>query len=151
MQLSFFIPCIPPSTTSQQKGAFSLKTGGVRFYTKAKNKAAGNLYAALLMPHVPGKPLLGPLCVLVEFVLPWRKTEKKAVRKTFMLYPCATRPDCSNRIKQLEDVMTSLGFWEDDGQISSLSVRKMYGNSPGIGISIASATAIDNNGCVTSA
>lgn len=141
MSLTFFIKCVPPSTTSQQKGAFAMKGGGVRFYTKAKNKVAGNLYAALLLPHVPKEPLKGPLCLIVEFILPWRKSEKKAVIKTYREYPCATRPDCSNRIKQLEDVMTSLGFWEDDGQISSLVVRKMYGDTPGIRINITPALA----------
>jgi Holliday junction resolvase RusA-like endonuclease len=150
MNLSFFIQCIPPSTTSQQKGAFAMKGGGVRFFTKAKNKAAGNLYAALLMPHVPKQPLTGPLCLVVEFILPWRKSEKKSITNNFSAYPCATRPDCSNRIKQIEDVMTSLGFWEDDGQISSLVVRKWYGDKPGIRINITSALAHDLEGNDTS-
>jgi Holliday junction resolvase RusA-like endonuclease len=149
-QLSVFIPCLVPTVTSQQKGAFAAKGGGVRFFKKKAVKQSENTFAALLMPHVPKEPFTGPLCFIITLTFPWRKSEKKSRIKSFSSYPIETRPDCSNLIKTIEDVMTSLRFWNDDGQISSLHIAKCYGDKPGIRINLTSDLAISKDGETTS-
>ena len=134
--MNFFIPCIPPTATSQQKGACSIKGGGVRFFKKKHVQQAENSLWALLMPHRPETPLEGALRLSVCFYYPWRKSEKKAVVRDHHSMPITSRPDCSNLIKLIEDVMTGLGFWRDDGQISHLEVEKRYTDTPGIYVQI---------------
>lgn len=145
--LSFFIPMQPPTVTSQQKRAVRIGDG-VRFFKSKKQKAADNLYHALLFPYRPEKPFTGPLTLILAFTLPWRKSERKAVLRSFAAYPCATRPDCDNRSKQICDVMTALRFWEDDGQISSLCIHKAYGDLSGVSITLSDSLATQRGGGV---
>jgi len=149
-QLSVFIPCLPPKTTSQQKGAFAMKGGGVRFFKKAKAKAAEQTWWSLLQPHAPAKPFEGPLCLIVRLTYPWRSTEKKTRIRNYSLYPIQTRPDVDNIYKMLGDVMTTLRFWNDDSQVSSLTVSKSYGDRPGLHLSLTSDTATTKGGTIVS-
>lgn len=149
--IAVFIPCLPPTTTAQQKGAFAAKGGGVRFFKKKKTKQAEDLLLRVLAPHAPAHPCIGPLSLCVDFVFPWRKSEKKSVISKFSRYPNDKKPDCSNQIKLLEDCMTALGFWHDDGQISVLRVRKYWGDKPGIALVLVSANAEDKSGNTVSA
>jgi Holliday junction resolvase RusA-like endonuclease len=132
--ITFFIPCNPPTVTSQQKGAFA--TGkGIRFFKKARVKQAENNLFALLQPHVPAQPVAGPLVLSVKWCFPWRKSESKK-RRALGAVPCDVRPDLSNIIKLLEDTMTTLRFWEDDSQVADLRLSKWWGDEAGITISI---------------
>lgn len=133
--IEFFVPCIPPKTTAQQKGAAAMfdKTGryvGLRHYIKKDVRQAGNMLWSLLQPHAPKEPLHGAVCLDVTFVWPWRKSEPQKNRVG--LKPMIVRPDCSNLVKQIEDVLTGLAFWDDDAQIADLRVRKYWGDTPGI-------------------
>lgn len=136
--LIFFCPGIPPKATAQGKGVF-MAGGKPRFFEKKAQKAAGATLHAMLLPHRPSKPFDGPLRVSVTFLLPWRKTEKKAIRVRGR-YPVAVRPDLDNYFKKLGDVMSTLGFWHDDGQIADLHLAKAYSDEPGISISISEIT-----------
>jgi len=146
MSITFFIPCNPPTATAQQKGAFAMRDGGVRFFKKAKVKQAENSLYALLLPHRPESPMKGPLTLVVGFHFPWRKSESKRRMKEFAAYPIETRPDVDNIYKALGDVMTTLGFWNDDGQISSLCVHKLYSDKPGISINLTNSLANERGG-----
>lgn len=133
-----WLPCIPPTTTAQQKGVRIIRKGNKSmpmFFTKGKVKKAETMLKALLAPICPKELIPGPLSLWVEFVFPWRKGENKATRGKGRM-PHDVRPDCSNQIKLIEDCMTELGFWNDDGQISELTVRKFWGSEPGIKIEI---------------
>lgn len=149
-QLSVFIPCLPPKTTAQQKGAFATKSGGVRFFKKRKTRLAEQTLWALLQPHAPAKPFDGPLCLVIRITYPWRAAEKKTRIRGHSLYPIETRPDIDNLYKMIGDVMTTLRFWNDDGQISSLSIKKTYGDLPGIHINLTADTATDRDGAIVS-
>lgn len=147
--ISIFIPCLIPTVTAQQKGVFV--TGGrARFFKKKAVKQSENTFHALFHPHVPPQPFTGPLCLVLRLGFPWRKSEKKSRIAGFRRYPIETRPDCSNLVKSIEDVMTTMRFWNDDGQISSLSVSKFYTRRPGITINLTSDLAEDIEGKVTS-
>lgn len=136
-----WLPCIPPTRTAQQKGAYIRpgKNGGkghIQFFTKNAVKKAANELKAILSPIQPEKPLKGPLSLMVTMVFPWPKGTAK-YKRVSEGEPHASRPDCSNLIKLLEDTMTEMGFWEDDSQIYDLRVRKFRGNEPGISIRIS--------------
>lgn len=132
--LSFEIPCDPPRASSQQKGAFKTPVG-IRFYKKQPVVKAEKTLFALLQPHVPAAPFEGPLSLAVIWSFPWRKSETKK-RRALGAVPCDVRPDLSNIVKLLEDTMTTLRFWNDDSQISQLSLTKEWGNWAGIKISV---------------
>ena len=47
-----------------------------------------------------------------------------------------TRPDGVNILKGVEDVMTSLGYWNDDNQLAVETVERWHGEMPGVMIEI---------------
>jgi crossover junction endodeoxyribonuclease RusA len=132
--LSFFIQCVPPKATSQQKGICLI--GGKPRHFKKKNVAdAENSLTALLMPHRPAKPIEGAVALSVTWTYPWRSSETKR-NKALGYMPCTTKPDADNLVKMLGDCMTRLAFWNDDAQVADLRVRKGWGDKPGIGITV---------------
>ena len=77
----------------------------------------------------------GPIRLEVSFTFPWRKSEPKKNR-TMPLRHMDVSPDCSNIIKMLEDCLTRLNVWRDDGQVAELRVQKFWGDTPGISITV---------------
>lgn len=145
--IDHWLPCTPPTATAQQKGVRVIRKGGKfmpMFYTKKKVQQASNTYAMILSTIRPKEPFIGPLALTVEFVFPWLVSESKWNRANLQRRPKATASDCSNLIKELEDVMTRLGFWKTDGQIADLRVSKWHGAQPGIRIKIATLRAVDS-------
>jgi crossover junction endodeoxyribonuclease RusA len=132
--IKFRIDCNPPKATSQQKGVMVI-AGKPRFFKRKHVKQAENDITALLMPHRPKTPLVGPVRLLVVWAYPWRKSEPKRNRERGYM-PCDTRPDCSNIVKGLEDCMTRLGFWGDDSQVADLRFVKQWSDHPGIYVEI---------------
>lgn len=132
--MNFFVPCIPPSTTAQMKGAFAVPGGGVRFFKKKAAVVAEKTWFALLQPHAPAEPFAGPVSLSVHLTYPWRKSEKKSVIREYSMMPIETRPDVENIFKMLGDVMTTLRFFNDDSQISVLTITKHYGDTPGFSV-----------------
>ena len=49
-----------------------------------------------------------------------------------------TRPDTDNMIKTVKDMMTRLGYWDDDSQVVFETCRKMWTKKAGILIRIES-------------
>lgn len=149
-QVSVFIPCNIPTVTAQQKGAFAVN-GKVRFFKKKKVAESEKTFHALFLPHRPAKPFEGPVCLIIGLIFPWRKSEKKSRMKEYSRYPMEVRPDLSNLIKTIEDVLTTLRFWNDDGQISTLKICKSYGDNPGITLNITNDLAMDRSNRMTTA
>lgn len=147
--ISVFIPCNIPTVTAHQKGAFAVN-GQVRFFKKKRVIESEQSFHALLFPHRPSVPFEGPVCLCIGLVFPWRKSEAKRIMRAYSLYPIQTRPDLSNLIKTIEDVMTTLRFWNDDGQISSLNISKQYGDEPGIRLNVTQDLATNKQGLCTS-
>lgn len=131
--VTFFLPCIPPKATSQQKGIMMIG-GKPRHFKKSHVKQAENTLTSLLAGHRPAEAFVGPVFLRVLWVYPWRKSESRKNRETGFRI-CDTRPDCSNVLKMLEDCMTSLNFWNDDSQVQP-EILKGWGDHPGIGIHI---------------
>lgn len=134
--IHFHLPITPPKATSQSAGKrMAIINGRPMFF---KNKAAAGAehdYLVLCAPHKPASPIAGPVRLKVDFVFPWRKSEPKK-RIALGRVPMTSKPDCSNAIKALEDCLTKLGYWNDDGQVADLHVTKAWGDRVGIYISI---------------
>ena len=137
MSLAFSLRCIPPKSTHQQNVRIFQGKGGKRFIGKSKTNKAAQAEASLmtlLQPHAPLTPMQGALRLSVRWVYPYRKSEPKKNRLADI--PCDTRPDCDNLTKGLCDVMTTLGFWQDDSQVAQLHFTKWWGETPGIEITV---------------
>ena len=133
--LEFFAPCNPPTVTNQQHRFTKTKDGRIYSYRTQRQKDAIALLNGVLSPYVPPEPFTGALSVAVSIRYPFRISEPER-RKKLGLLPKTTRPDADNLQKELQDVMTQLGFWKDDSQIFDLRVSKYWAETPGIKISI---------------
>lgn len=128
----------PPTTTSQASMRILKTKGGKHFigkYANSKAKQVQKTFQLLLAPHKPGVPITGALSVEITYRMPYRKTEKRShLRNEWM--PHDTRPDADNLLKLLLDSMNNV-FWNDDAQISYLSIYKQRGHDPHIRIKIS--------------
>ena len=94
------------------------------------------MLSLLLRPHRPRQPLTGPLSLALKIVHPWLKSESKTTIAKGIPIPKDTKPDADNMSKGIQDVMSDLGFWQDDSQVCDLHVQKFWGARPGIEFSI---------------
>jgi Holliday junction resolvase RusA-like endonuclease len=132
--LSFFIACVPPTTSHHHKRI--VKRGKfASLADKPELVAAKAMLESLLMPFQPSAPVAGPVALTLEFTWPWLKGHSKKVRSQGRI-PHTSRPDCSNLTKTLEDRLVALLFLEDDNAVVDLHVRKWWGERPGIAVSI---------------
>ena len=99
--------------------------------------------AALFAPYVPEVPLVGAIRMTLVILSPWRSATSKRDRAQGRI-PKDTRPDCDNSAKQVCDVLERSGFLKDDGQLSSVIVRKRWGESPELWIRLEPDTC-DND------
>jgi Holliday junction resolvase RusA-like endonuclease len=130
--VEFFIRCVPPKTTAQQKGAFySPHLKRIVHFKKKEVVESESDYMSLLAPHVPGEPLRGAVKFTAVFVWPFRKAESKR-NKAKPLVPMDVKPDFDNLAKTLCDVLTKLRFWEDDANVTDGRVVKFWGANPGV-------------------
>ena len=136
--MRFHIKCIPYKTTAQASNMIMKTKEGRYFVGKSSNSKGAKAKSGLLQlfsPYTPVKPLLGAVDLYLRVVYPFRKNEPKKNKMKKMI-PNDKRPDCSNIIKMIEDCMTRLGFWEDDGQIYSLTVEKYWGDDIGYHVAV---------------
>lgn len=137
--IMFHLPIIPPKATSQGAGKrmFIPKdkegrvTGRPMFFKNKDAKQAEHDFTVLLQPFRPPAPIDNPIKLEVDIVWPWRATEPNWRRALGRVYH-TSKPDCSNWIKQMEDCMTKLRYWNDDGQVCDLHVTKAWGDQVGI-------------------
>lgn len=136
MSISFHLPIIPPKATSQGAGKrIVIIKNKPMFFKNKKAQSAENDLTLLCSRYVPAKPITEAVILNIDFVFPFRKSEPKR-RIALGRVPHTSKPDCSNLVKMIEDVLTELGFWEDDGQVADLRVTKAWGNKVGISVTI---------------
>ncbi|MGE9267764.1 MAG: RusA family crossover junction endodeoxyribonuclease [Verrucomicrobiales bacterium] len=145
-QLAFYLKCTPPTATAQQKGERIVSKGGKSFVVHYKKKPlveAEELFKGLLRPHCPKSPITGPVQAEIEWVFPWRASEKKSVMREFERIPKDTYPDTDNSNKLLLDVMELMGFFTNDSQIFDNHPKKFWGDHPGIYVQLKWGVAIE--------
>jgi Holliday junction resolvase RusA-like endonuclease len=139
----------PATITAQQKG---VNFAARKFYTKAAVEAEkrrirrcmqiwnGTEFVKMTKP--PIGPLVGPVHCSIKYVFPLtqeqaKKHADKLSDPNFEIHH-GKRPDFDNLLKTPIDVLTKLGFWEDDGQVDDANVHKRRGTTPRILIAIKS-------------
>lgn len=70
----------------------------------------------------PPEVLQGPLWVSLAF---WLPRPKRLMGKNYPEWH-SSRPDADNLAKAVLDAIQDCGWWNDDGQVAELSVRKFY-------------------------
>ena len=99
-------------------------------YTPENVKQAKEVIIKHLAPFKPEVPLTGPLELNVNWYFP-KGTKHKHLEWR------VTKPDTDNLEKMLKDCMTELGFWNDDAQVVSEHIDKVWSDEPtGIAIEI---------------
>jgi Holliday junction resolvase RusA-like endonuclease len=138
MMIAFHVSCIPPRTSHHHKRIVRIGQFA-RLADKPELVAAKAMLDSVLLPHQPHAPVEGPVRLVLEFTWPWRKSEAKRTRALGRI-PHTSRPDCSNTLKTLEDRLVALRFIEDDSRVVDVTVRKFFGDQPGIRVLIERVT-----------
>lgn len=136
--MTFTLPIIPPEATHHAKQIVRIGKGPKAFSKLADKPAlveAKRTIDQALQPFRVPMPLQGPVRLALDFTFPWRVSESKRVRARGRI-PRDTKPDCSNLAKTTEDRLVAMGFLEDDGQVVELIVRKYFGDTPGIQVTL---------------
>ena len=128
MTIIFKIKGQPPRATAQERRA-KRTAYGVKFYDPDSVKAAKEWYRIGLLSHRPEEPIHGPVAISVWFEFGTKVKRDIGKWKT-------TKPDTDNMIKLLKDVMTELGFWDDDAQVVDERIRKKWTTKERAGVTI---------------
>ena len=130
MRLEMFVPMQPPTITHQEKQVRIVK-GKPIFYEPAELKAARQKLMSHLATYVPAQKYTCALRLLVKWCFPLDKSgrHRNGEYRT-------TRPDLDNLQKMLKDVMTKLGYWQDDALIACEIVEKFWAEKPGLYVAI---------------
>jgi Holliday junction resolvase RusA-like endonuclease len=128
MKTEFFLPMIPPTCTQQEHQVTVVK-GKPVFYDPDELNAARSKLEAHLAQHTPKQKYSGPLRLMVKWLFPIKGTHHAGEYKS-------TKPDTDNLQKMLKDVMTHLGYWQDDALVASEIIEKFWADKPGIYICI---------------
>lgn len=127
-ETAFFLPIIPPTQTHQEKKV-TVVNGKPIFYEPDELKDVRQKLQAHLGKHVPEQKFDGALRLITKWLFPIQGKHKNGEYKT-------SKPDTENMVKTLKDVMTKLGFWNDDAQVASEIIEKFWSDIPGIYIRI---------------
>jgi Holliday junction resolvase RusA-like endonuclease len=116
-----------PRTTAQMKGEtirYKNINGKiipyVDHYRKPSVQMLRNLLTLKMKRYKPDKPSEKPIRLTVILYF-----DVKQPRKLWGTYK-TTKPDCDNYVKEIKDVMTDLGFWNDDNQVVDLHIIKYF-------------------------
>lgn len=139
-RVELWLPCVPPTTTAQQKRV-KQASGGPVFFKCAKQLSAERTLEALLAPHAPKAPLGGPLRASIDAYWPPTKGDlaTKAKRARFdnggWVWH-AQKPDVDNFAKAVLDALAALRYISNDKDIVSLTVTKRRRHKAGMAVSI---------------
>lgn len=123
----FCIKGSPNTRTAQQKG-LCIRGGHAQFYEKKEVAQAKAELADALLNEVPDQPYD---CKIFLRVL-WLFSKKSLTKKEAYSFKTTT-PDLDNLIKGCADVMTDMGFWNDDAQIVGMELWKAWNKDiPGL-------------------
>lgn len=129
----FFVAMVPPTTTHQQKKIRVVKNKKGKhvpmIYEPPELKAARSKLMGHLGKHVPKEKYTGGIRLVTKWCFPLTDGRYDGQYKT-------TKPDTDNLQKLLKDVLTDLGYWEDDALVVSEIVEKFWAKIPGIYIAI---------------
>lgn len=129
--IDFFIALDKIPTTTQQQHRVTWRDGKPLFFNSKKIKNVKDELSVLLMQYAPREPIHKPIPIelLVRWQFGYKTGRKDDEYKT-------TRPDLDNMLKLPADIMTELGFWDDDSQLADVRLQKVWHKKSGIYIKI---------------
>ena len=116
-----------PQTTHQSGTRIDFRSK--RTYKSKQLQEVEAFYTKLLKPFAPEAPIEGAALVEISF---YYKTAKR-----LRGLPRLSRPDVDNMAKTVLDVMTKLGYWNDDSQVVQLKAAKHNSDSNRICIKVS--------------
>ena len=116
--------------TAQQKGAFVGKDNKVHFFTKSKIAKAGKALAKALAPYAHLTSRWGRVPIQFTFDSYFTYPSGTPKKDRHKIGPHLERPDGDNILKLPADIMTEVGFWEDDSIIDTYIIRKRRTTGP---------------------
>jgi Holliday junction resolvase RusA-like endonuclease len=141
--ISFVIPITP--LAKKEDNSFAMKTGKInsktgesiyssRHFKNNEQRHYERQIMAVMKQFAPSVPFEGAVVLGVKIYVPmpgyilnsWKRepAEKGIIRPD-------KKPDVSNYMKNIEDCMTKLGYWHDDGQIIQYdNIGKYYSEKP---------------------
>ncbi len=147
----FEIPGAPRGQARARATAFKIKTADGRekwvgrVHKDKKQQLEEDKLGWQIANGAPKKPHTGRISLYVVAYYPiaksWSK-KKQADALSGRLVPVNVKPDLSNIVKHVEDVMQGL-FYVDDKQICALSATKHYSESPRVKIALLCEDAED--------
>lgn len=125
----FFMAMIPPTATKQEAQVTIGKDGKPHWYPSPQWAKAEDVLRANLERFRPDEPITeGGVVLSVEWCFP---QDGHADGEPYL-----KKPDTDNLDKGLKDVMTDLGWWDDDARVFGESIVKLHSRIPGIRIDI---------------
>ena len=127
--VEFFMAMVPPTCTHQEKKVCMVRNKPPVFYDPPELKAAKQKLEAHLAQHMIRRPYSCGVRLITKWIFP---ADGKHPNGSYRI----TKPDTDNLQKALKDIMTKLGFWQDDCLVASEITEKFWGDVPGIYIKI---------------
>lgn len=127
----FFMAMIPPKATKQEAKVTVGRDGKPHWYPSERWSRAEADIASRLERFRPEEPIAGDgvgVILSVEWCFP---LDGHADGEPYL-----DKPDTDNLDKGLKDIMTGLGWWDDDARVFCESIVKVHGRIPGIRIDI---------------
>lgn len=124
----FFMAMVPPTATKQE-AKVKVVGGKPRWFPSQAWADAESELRAHLERFRPDEPITsGAVMLSVEWCFPAAGHADGE--------PYIKKPDTDNLEKGLKDVMTELGWWDDDKRVFSEHATKLHSRIPGIRIDI---------------
>lgn len=128
-RIDFTIPIIP---TAQMRARTRRMGKHASIYKDPKQAKNEETLASLIVKYAPRVPFDKPVAIKINIFLPIPKSKsqwwKDAAIAGIIMH--TSMSDIDNYIKELLDVMTKTGFWEDDKQVIQLEAKKQYALKP---------------------
>lgn len=136
---TFFLNVAPPEVTAQSSKRLSHRYGHSCLFETKEGRAVKDMYRSALLSKKPKIPLSGAIVARYIFFYPYKKTvPSRKLQKAQAIVPRITKPDWDNLPKHLQDIMTELGFWDDDNIIFDGGLLKFFAPFSGIYVDIYS-------------
>lgn len=131
--IKFFAPMKLPTITAQEQKIGIAKNGKPYKYDPSELKAARTLFRDHLAKFAPQTPFDGPIRLETIWCYPCTPAHPRPEWKT-------TKPDTDNLVKMLKDVMTQLGYWNDDAQVTLEIIQKIWDTQSGLYVEVEKLT-----------
>jgi len=127
---------VPGTPTAKGRPKIGRVAGHARMFTPDKTVKYESTVALFARQAMGDRNLFdGPVALDLVLHMPipssWSAKKKFAALKAEIIPE--TKPDCSNVLKAVEDAMNGIVYL-DDKQISDLTVKKRYGERPGVDV-----------------